>query len=315
MASESSQDMSLESIAKLSGRAMHPAWVENEPISLLNAARVAYGRDKCHDAQDLLYPSWITVRECVLPTKIYFRYCWLFSGVCERNTRQRVAADESLTDQEDAVRFSRHLMSDTPVIGYAESYAINAFWLLTDGRVILVNDASEDYKLRNIRAQNLRRARNLWREDSNSCSNIIRAAGSAYDKFLRLCGEAAYSSGGNACFYNTYATYPLATTDHHGEQTDLCEITAADELNERDVRCREINTAHALLTLLDPLYQAYFDLTLRGGGAAILKETVRRLGAEWLVEQERTELRIASEITHSWFIRFLVRLTMLFSMY
>lgn len=293
---------------------MQPAWVENEPISLLNAARVAYGRDKCHDEQDLLYPSWVTLRECVLPTKIHFRYCWLFSGACERSTTRRVAADESLTDQEDAVRFNRHLMSDTPVIGYAEkNYAINAFWLLTDGRVVFVDEASEDHKLRNIRAKNLRNARKLWRADSNSCSHIIRAAGAAYEKFLRLCGEAAYSNGGNACFYNTYATYPLAT-DHHDEETDLHETTYADELEERDVLCRDINTAHALLTLLDPLYQAYFDLMIRGGDA-VLKETVRCLGAEWLVEQERTELRIASEIAHHWFIRFLVRLTMLFSMY
>lgn len=51
-------------------------------------------------------------------------------------------------------------------------------------------------------------------------------------------------------------------------------------------------------------------------GDVTLRESVKRLGAEWLVEQDRMELQIAAEITHSWFARLLVRLAMfLYSMY
>lgn len=291
-------------------------WIDNEPISLLSAACIANGRDKYHDTRDLRYPSWLTVQECVLPIKIHFRYCWLFSGICDR----RVTATESLTDQEAALQYNRRLMSDKPVVNNNEAHCttINAFWLLTDGRLVLIDDIREEYKLRNIRAYNLRYTRDLWTTHPNSCATIIHTASLAYDAFIRICEEAVRLSVGDVCFHNVYATYPLAIVDqqHHtvDDKTNVRQQTVT--VHERDVRCCDITTGCSLLASLDPLYHIYFDFILRGKSTKVLRESVGSLGAESLVDQERFELQIAYEIKHSWFARILVRVTMLlFSMY
>lgn len=188
---------------------------------------------------------------------------------------------------------------------------VSAFWLLTDGGLVVVDEAEEDLKLRDVRAENLRVARELWAADPNSCARIVRAAARAYETFIRMCGEAARSTR----FYNLYATYPLAHRgrESYGERSSITQFCAA---GERSVRVRDIKTAHALLATLEPLYRAHFDLVLHDRGTATLKESVRRLGAEWLVAQDRLELQISTEITYNWVARLLVRLTMLlFSMY
>lgn len=147
----------------------------------------------------------------------------------------------------------------------------HSFWLLSDGRLVFVNDNHEDFKLRNNRTLNVQAARELWRIGPAACDQTLRTARHAYDNLIRVCEEAVQSS--NGCFYNLYAQCLLAV--------QMCEAQTLDSramctTPKSDVRCHEISTGHTLTSALNLKYRRYFDYVLNDAGSSELKKTRQR---------------------------------------
>ena len=262
----------------------------------------------CHADQEHTSPSRSTVIEFVLPIKIHLRYCWLFSGVPWHNTKRLGNRTTPLTDQE-LRRFNRTLMSGAePELcsqvscdHHSYSQDIKAFWLTADGRLVYVDRISEDIKFRRLRQHNLRVALSLWTTDPELCGQTMRASDSAHDNLIKVCGEAARLSKGR--FYNLYANYPLPiTTD--GEQ-DAAAVRADDS-----VVAREIRNGGELLLELQPLYTEYFRFVTDNCTSDALRERVSLLGAQWLVQEDRSELQFSLNLSRDWFTRMVTRMAL-----
>lgn len=265
----------------------------------------------CHTNKEQASPSRSTVIEFVLPLKIHFRYCWLFSGVPWHNTKRLRHRTEPLTDRE-LLCVNRTLMTgEEPELcsqvcrdEIAYQQDMKAFWLTTDGRLVNVDRLSEDIKFRYLRQQNMRVALSLWTTNPELCGQTMRASGLAHDNLIKICGEAARLSQGR--FYNLYANYPLPiNTD--GEQDVSLELLWVDE---KAIDAKEIQNGGELLLELQPLYTAYFSFITDNSTSDKLKERVSLLGAQWLVQEDCSELHFSLNLRRNWFTRMFIRLAL-----
>lgn len=269
----------------------------------------------CHTGKEQSNPSKWTVLEFVLPMKIHFRYCWLFSGVPCHTAKRLFTRPEPLTDRE-LLWVNRTLMTDDePELcsqvccdKIALQQDIKAFWLTTDGRLVYVDRLSEDIKFRRLRLQNLRVALSLWTTNPELCGQGMRASGLAHGNLIGICGEAARLSKGN--FYNLYTKYPLPiNTD--GEKNLSIEIMW---VAEKTIASKEIRSGGELLLQLQPLYSAYFSFMKDTSASNELRERVVRLGAEWLVQQDCCEVESSLNLRRNWITRIVIRLALFLAM-
>lgn len=266
--------------------------------------------------KEQMSPSRSAVIESVLPLKIHFRYCWLFSGVPCYNTESMGNGTEPLTDRE-LLRVNRTLMtSEEPdlcnqvyeKITYQQETDMKAFWLTTDGRMVFVDRLSEDIKFRYIRERNLRVALSLWATKRELCEQTMRASEVAHNNLIAICGEAARLSEGR--FYNLYAKYPLPIN------SDIAQNVALQALwvHENEIDTKEIWNGEELLIELQPLYTAYFSLITESSTCTKLKDRVSLLGARWLVQEDCSELQFSLNLSRNWFTRMIIWLALFMAM-
>lgn len=265
----------------------------------------------CHTDKEQYSPSRSTVIEFVLPLKVHFRYCWLFSGVPWHNTTYLGNRSNLLTDSE-LLCVNRTLMTgEKPELcsqlscdNIAYKQDIKAFWLTTDGRLVYVDRLSEDIKFRLLRQQNLHVALSLWNTNPELCRRIMRDSGLAHNNLIRICGEAARLSKGR--FYNLYANYPLPMNTEGEQDLSLNCIW----VNEKDITLKEIRNGGELILELQPLYTAYFSFISDNSTSNKLKERVLLLGAQWLVQEDISELHFSLNLRNNWFTRMSIRLAL-----
>lgn len=185
---------------------------------------------------------------------------------------------------------------------------IKSFWLTTDGRLVYVDRLSEDIKFRSLRLQNLRVALSLWTTNPELCGQAMKASGLAHGNLIRICGEAARIGKGN--FYNLYTKYPLPI-NRNGEQNLPIELLWVEETT---IDSKEIRSGGELLLELQPLYTAYFRVMTDTAACNELRERVLRLGAEWLVQQDCSEVASSLNLRRSWVTRIVIRLALFLAM-
>lgn len=181
---------------------------------------------------------------------------------------------------------------------------MKAFWLTTDGRLVLVDQLCEDMKFRRLRQKNLLIALSLWTTDPELCGQTMRASKVAHGNLVTICGEAARLSRGR--FHNLYANYPLPVNVD-------AELNASSELvwlDEKTFQAREIRNGSDLLLELQPLYTAYFTFLSDSSTSNVLDERVSLLGAQWLVQEDRSELQFSLNLRRNWIMRMVIRLVL-----
>lgn len=288
--------------------------VDEDSVTLCSRECITDNYSACHDESELRCPSRISVTEFVLPMKIHFRHCWLFSGVPWRNTQHSRGRSEPLTDRE-LVRCNRILMTgDEPELCsqvHCENLAcrgeMKAFWLTTGAQLVRVDRPSEDIKFRYIRERNLRVGMSLWTSNPELCGQTMRAASAAHENLIRICGEAALFSRGK--FYNVYANYPLPINTERERRA----CSDSHWLEEKDICATEIRNGQELLVELQPLYAEYFSFIMDNSTSDTLKERVTLLGAQWLIEEDRSELLFSLDIKRNWLKRMALRLALFLS--
>lgn len=251
--------------------------------------------------------------EFVLPLKVHFRYCWLFSGVPLHTVTHLGNGSNPLTDHE-MLRVNRTLMTgeNSELCGQvscdnvAYKQDVKAFWLTTDGRLVYVDRLSEDIKFRRLRQRNLQVALSLWDTNPELCSRVMRDSGLAHGNLAKMCGEAACLSKGR--FYNLYANYPLPRNTEGGEQ-DL-SLDLGSRVNENDIALTEIRNGGELILELQPLYMAYFSFISDNSTSDVLRERVSLLGAQWLVQEDISELDFTLNLRNNWFTRMCIRIAL-----
>lgn len=317
--------LGFEDSARWCGRdpvdALHPelSWSsgESDNVILCPSECITDNISMCHTGKEQSNPSQSTVLEFVLPMKIHFRYCWLFSGVPCHTAKRLWNRAESLTDRE-LLWVNRTLMTgEEPElcsqvccdkIDFQQD--IKSFWLTTDGRLVYVDRLSEDIKFRRIRLQNMRVALSLWTTNPELCGQAMRDSGLAHGNLIGICGEAARLSNGN--FYNLYTKYPLPiNTD--GEKTKNLSIELI-WVSEKAIDSKEIRSGGELLLQLQPLYSAYFSFITDKAACNELRERVVRLGAEWLVQQDYSEVESSLNLRRNWVTRIVITLALFLAM-
>lgn len=266
----------------------------------------------CHTDKELRRPSQATLLEFVLPLKIHFRYCWLFSGV----PHDTICSGSS--SEQEALYLNRTLMADgEPKLssgncnGLLDRNEIKAFWLTTDGHLVQVTQLSEDIKFRNLRQQNLQVALSLWNTDPELCSQAMLASDVAHTNLIAICGEAMSLSQGR--FYNLYARYPLPINpDRKRDESSPWVNGYSEPVAESTIKANEIHTGADLLLELQPFYVAYFSFLDGDCTHATLRDRVSILGAWWLVQSECLELQFSLDLSSSWVTRMIFRLALFF---
>lgn len=283
---------------------------ENAGVMLCSSEDII-GSSSCLAEDELRWPSRATVADYVLPTKIHFRYCWLFSGAPLNNTLDTHAC--SNTEQE-LVRVNRvlmtgddyHLCSRISQADLVYPDTMKAFWLTTDARLVCVERMSEDIKFRSVRERNRRVALSQWTNNPEMCGQTLREARVAHSNLVRICGQAATFSRGK--FYNLYARYPLPT-----DCKQTTDFETIEWIEEREIFCTEIINGKELVTELRPLYATYFSFITNTSTSNALRDRVSLLGAQWMIEEERSELMFTLTVKHSWLKRAAVKLALLLS--
>ncbi|KAE8277814.1 hypothetical protein D5F01_LYC24141 [Larimichthys crocea] len=287
-------------------------WSSDEDDIVLCPSECIMGSlSACHTEKERASPSRSTLTEFVLPLKIHFRYCWLFSGVPWHNTTRLGNRTVLLTDRE-LLYVNRTLMtgeeSELCRSVYCDEMAyrrdMRAFWLTTDGRLVLVDQLCEDMKFRRLRQKNLLIALSLWTTDPELCGQTMRASKVAHGNLVTICGEAARLSRGR--FHNLYANYPLPV-NVDAEQNASSESIWLDE---KTFQAREIRNGSDLLLEIQPLYTAYFTFLSDNSTSSVLDERVSLLGAQWLVQEDRSELQFSLNLRRNWFTRMVIRLAL-----
>lgn len=261
----------------------------------------------CHSDEEQTRPSRSTLIEFVLPLKIHFRYCWLFSGVPWRDSKYPRHRTELLSDQE-LLCCNRTLMTgdDPHLCGqvrskhFAQTEDMKAFWLTTSGQLVYVDRLDEDIKLRYLRERNLRLALSLWTSSPELCSRYMKESDLAHGNLISICGEASRLSDGR--FYNIYANYPLPINGEFNRQSPL-DLPWVDE---NDVRSTVIENGEQLLFELSPLYETYFYFLANVSKSKRLSERVSILDAEWLVNEDRAELQFTQDVKRNLLTRMAV---------
>lgn len=262
----------------------------------------------CYTPEELRRPTKASVSQFVLPKKLYFRYCWLFSGIPAPDHYAPAGGVDPLIGR-DQVERNRSLMTDLPgdqSSGHAGG-AITAFWLTSDGRLVYVTNVAEDMKFRTIRARNRGLALALWTTNRELCGDTMSACASAYSNLIQLCADASVCSGGR--FYNLYATYPLPVQDG-GIDT---RIRYGAEFTERNVHAFDVHNGGQLANHLNAMYEKYFAFVFDETTSAELSGRVDRLDARWLVDHDRDEVEFSARVTRNWWTRLCVRAAMLAS--
>lgn len=288
-------------------------FVHDDGAELCPARLLANSPALCHTEKELRCPTKASLMQFVLPNKIYFRYCWLFSGTPTDNGYIFTNGGDALTDRDLVERNRLMMTSELPNDVDLERRcdrrheALRAFWLTSEGDLVYVTSSSEDMKFRSIRARNRSVALSLWTSNPELCGQTMRESASAYSNLIRICERASVSSNGR--FYNLYANYPLPV---QGEPDELagCELHVCEE---RDVCGIEIRDGDQLLVYLSPIYEKYFDFITDQNNAVDLRDRVESLGARWLVEHDRNETLFTLRVKHNWFTRMCIRVTMLMS--
>lgn len=267
----------------------------------------------CYTEEELRRPTKASLIQFVLPHKIHFRYCWLFSGIPTIDHCASSGGADPLTDRESVER-NRIMMTgelldsrDSDHARGASRNVMKAFWLTSDGKLVYVSNMSEDMKFRAIRARNRSVALSLWDTNPELCGPTMKACASAYSNLIRVCQEASVCSGGR--FHNLYATYPLPVQDNHNARVE----SEAHELNEHTVCAVEIYHGEQLLKHLSVMYEKYFDFMANETNCGELSDRVDKLGARWLVDHDRNEVVFSVLVKHNWWTRLCVKLTMLIS--
>lgn len=284
-----------------------------DEISLCPVECIKGSLSTCHTEKERACPSRSTLMEFLLPLKIHFRYCWLFSGVPRYNT---VYKTKLLTDQE-LLYVNRMLMTgEQPELcrqvccercdGTGCRRDMKAFWLTTDGKLVLVDCLCEDVKFRRLREKKLRVALSLWTAKPELCGEMMRTSDVAHGTLLKICEEATRLSRGG--FHNLYAKYPLPI-NMDAERDASPELLWVDE---ETIRKTEIRNGSELLLELWPLYMAYFNFVSDNPTSDMLNDRVSLLGAQWLVLEERSELQFSLNLRRNWFVRTIIRLSLFF---
>lgn len=285
---------------------------EDDSVTLCPVQLLTNSHDLCYMDEELRRPTKASLIQFVLPNKIHFRYCWLFSGIPTLDHYASVGGADPLIDREYVER-NRILMTErlpgSRHSGHAggASNAMKAFWLTSDGKLVYVTDMSEDMKFRTIRARNRSLALALWTANPELCGETMKACASAYSNLIRLCTDASLCSSGR--FYNLYATYPLPVQD----DTDARVLGGADAFTERSVRAFDIHHGEHLVNHLNVMYERYFAFMADETTSAELSDRVDKLGARWLVDHDRNEAMFSTRVKHNWWTRLCVKLTMLVS--
>ena len=293
---------------------LHPEinWSSGEDESVILCPRECItDGSMCLPDKEQESPSQSTVMEFVLPLKIHFRYCWLYTGVPWHNTRRLGNRTEQLTERE-----WRHLNRTLMAHENAELCSqvcsdqqdMKAFWLTADGRLVYVDRLAEDIEFRRLRQQNLRVALSLWTSNPDLCGPAMKASALAHANLTIICGEAMSLSQGR--FYNVYAKYPLPINTN-GVLDVSFEVHGVQEM---DIDAKEIRNGQALLIELHPLYTEYLSFITDSSTVPKLKERVWLLGAQWLVEQDLSELQFSLNQKRNWLARMFTRLALFLTM-
>lgn len=269
--------------------------------------------DLCYTEDELRRPTKASLIQFVLPNKIHFRYCWLFSGIPTIDHCASVGSADPLIDRKSVER-NRIMMTgelpdsrDSDRVGGVSMYDMKAFWLTSDGKLVYVTNMSEDMKFRTIRARNRSVALALWAANPELCGPAMKACASAYSNLIRVCTEASVYSSGR--FYNLYATYPLPV---HNDP-DARVVGDTDAFSEHTVYAVAIHHGEQLAKHLAVMYEKYFELMSDETNYGELSNRVDKLGARWLVDHDRNEAVFSVLVKRNWWTRLYVRLTMLIS--
>lgn len=189
--------------------------------------------------------------------------------------------------------------------------SMRSFWLTTEGRLVCVNQFSEDIKFRYLREINLRSTLSLWITHPELCRETVHASSLAHGTLLELCASATDLSAGR--FYNLYARYPLPInqTDRVGAR---CISKECPFVDEKAIDAKVITTGQELIQQLEPLYVAYFNFLQDNYSSSKLRERVSVLGAHWLVQQDWSELLCSLSLSNV-LTRNLIRLAMFLDAY
>lgn len=300
-----------------------------ESIVVGSAAAAIY-----HPVEEEVRPSRATVTEFTLPLRVHFRYCWLFSGIPKRHAQwQALRGTKELTG-EDAIRANRALFSGYSSLGEGllreypdvsgqeeeegecDPIGMKAFWLTGGGALVCVERPSDDAKLSSLRLRNLHDNVSMWAVQRDLCSHTMKASAAAHSHLIELCADAARRDGRQ--FHNLYAAYPLPVEGQERALTQdgtflRAENEEASRRLERSVRFREIRSGEELLRDLRPMYAAHRAILNASGAGGALHERVALLGAQWLVREERAELRLSEELRSSALSRWVTQCAMFLS--
>lgn len=265
-----------------------------------------------HSEKEFTRPSRVSLFEFTLPLKVHFRYCWLFSGVPRDGTyclgidRKTLRENRTLMADGDP-----DLCLDLCCVEHLSRTDMKAFWLTTGGRLVRVDHPSEDIKFRRVRQQNLKDALSLWNTKPELCEGTMRTSAAAHRNLIQICEEARRRAG-RLGFYNLYATYPLPVGSdcEYGETLIVEQRPGSAVVAEAEIAVKGVDTGVDLLHELQPLYAAYFGFVYGEFVTEALQRRVSQLGAQWLVQCERSELRFSLDLKRNRLTRMVVQLAL-----
>ena len=238
------------------------------------------------------------IERVALPVKIYFRYCWAFTGPLCLDTTSPLLC--------------RRLMGDADIDtcelhSYLSSQPVKCFWQRRDGSLVSVSSFAQDVTFRKLRHAVVVDQVVHGTPESYKSMCLERCKADAH--LARLCAQALQHAGDvGQPFHNLYANHPLRPPP---EMRVLQPYTASLVLmREMLIECPIIHSGKALLTELRPLYQSYFHY-IKTTCDEYLSKKVRLLDAKQLVKSDSLELKYALLLQRRLSTRVLTTMAML----
>ena len=238
------------------------------------------------------------IERVALPVKIYFRYCWAFTGPLCRDATSPMLC--------------RRLMGDADIdtcelYSYLANQPMKGFWQRSDGSLVSVSSFAQDVAFRRLR--NAAVVDQLVHGTPASYRNMCLDRCRADAHLAVLCAQAVQQAGdAGQHFHNMYANHPLRAAP---ETRVLRPCTASRVLMpETLIGCTAIGSGQALLGELRPLYQSYFHY-IHTRRDEYLSTKVGLLEATRLVTSDSLELGYATSLRERLLTRVLTTMAML----
>ena len=244
------------------------------------------------------YQKEAQIEHVALPVKIYFRYCWAFTGpLCLDTTSPMLC--RQLMGQAHIETCELH--------SYLDNQPLKSFWLRRDGSLVSVSSFAQDVAFRRLRHAAVLDQVVHGTQESYISMCLDRCKADAH--LARLCAQAVQQAEDMGySFYNLYANHPLRPPPEI--RISQSYTSSLVLMSEMFIESTVIHSGEALLTELRPLYQSYFHY-MQTRCDEYLSMKIRLLDAKRLVNSDSLELRYALSLRHRLLTRVLTTMAIL----